>query len=127
MRGINKDTLLRHSALSDRPEFREMNLGGGRVRHRTRAQEAEEVPGQDVGCIHVHTHIYVHATACIWRSEDNLRESGASFYHVGPGHQTRVVSFGKQAPLSAELSLWSWVCFFWVVKGLFHHTSLSFT
>lgn len=44
MRGINKDTL--SGALSDRPGFREMNLGGGRVRHRTRAQEAEEVPDQ---------------------------------------------------------------------------------
>lgn len=36
-----------------------------------------------------------HVTLCMYlRSEDNIQESILSFYHVGPGNPTKVVSLG---------------------------------
>lgn len=33
------------------------------------------------------------ATACVWRSENNLQKSVLSFSHVGRGDQTQVIRF----------------------------------
>lgn len=47
-------------------------------------------------CAHVHIHFptHVHAMLCLWRSDNTLRESILSFYHVGPWGWTLVIRLG---------------------------------
>ena len=48
-------------------------------------------------CARVHTRaLYAHATARVWRSENNLLELILSFHGIGPRDQTQVVGFGSR-------------------------------
>lgn len=39
----------------------------------------------------------MYATACVWMSEDNFKESVLSFYHVGSRNGTQVIRIGSKA------------------------------
>lgn len=44
----------------------------------------------------LHLFIFYHVRACMWQSEDNLRELTFSFHYVGPGNLTQVIRLGTK-------------------------------
>lgn len=45
-------------------------------------------------CVCVCAVVHMLALACMWWSEDNMGESGLSFYHVSPGDKIQLIQFG---------------------------------
>lgn len=71
-------------------------------------------------CMRVSVCRHVHAMVHLWRSEDNIQDSGLSF-PMGAGDQTQASKFATASSLPTEPYRWLLMFFFLSFKEFFMH------